>query len=217
MSNDIQSKVKDLEEFTSPFYELKELSRSGWISKLNLKNPETVASHTLLMIVLVLYFGSNKSYSCRKKLRLIEMVLVHDLAESVIGDITPDSDKYLGKKKLENKVFAQMMSVLPHSTLKDEFKSCWKEFSSNSSIDSKIVHVIDKLEMLIQANHYLKNRDNITSNQIEPFRKSAISSIENGVCTNNFNDHELSEKEKREMESMEDLTEIKEILAYLCK
>lgn len=203
--------IQELEDLTAPFYKLKEIVRSGWIHKLNLENPETVASHTLLMIVLVLYFTSNDYYSDKKRLRLIEMILVHDLAESVIGDITPESDQYDCKKALEDKTFKEIMDKIPSSKLKNRLKASWKEFNIGCSSSAQFVHILDKLEMLIQANYYLNNRKGVTQKQLQPFKNSTALFLKNA-----FNLVETS-KSNNSSDIQSELAEIKEILAYLCK
>jgi putative hydrolase of HD superfamily len=207
----IQSKIKELEDITAPFYKLKEIVRRGWVDKLNLENPETVASHTLLMIVLILYFTSNHSYTDKKRLRLIEMVLVHDLAESVVGDITPDSVIYKGKKALENKIFKEMMDKIPSSKFRNRLNASWEDFNAGSSLDAQFVHLIDKLEMIIQANYYLNNRKGVTCEQLQPFKNSTALLLNN--APNLY--EELKSRNSTAIDY--NLNEIKVILAHLCK
>lgn len=212
MQDRISSKIKELEDVTEPFYKLKEIVRSGWVDKLSLENPETVASHTLLMIVLALYFmSSNHSYSDKKKLRLIEMILVHDLAETVIGDITPDSVKYRGKNHLENKAFEEIMDKVPPSTFKDRLNARWDQFNTKSSLEAQFVQIIDKLEMIMQGNYYLNNRKEVTLKQLRPFKDSTTMLLKN--------DANLPQESKPQNSSVIEsvLNEIKEILAHLCK
>lgn len=210
MAVKIQSKIKELEDITTPFYKLKEIVRRGWVDKLNIENPETVASHTLLMIVLVLYFASNHSYSDKKKIRLIEMILVHDLAESIIGDITPDSIKYKGKRDLENNTFKAIMDKFPASNFKNRLNSSWEQFNSESSSEAQLVHIIDKLEMIIQGNYYLNNRNGVTMKQLQTFKDSTALLLKN--------EPNLYDESKPTTSSdFFDLNEIKEILAHLCK
>lgn len=207
----IQSKIKELEDITTPFYKLKEIVRRGWVDKLNLENPETVASHTLLMIVLLLYFTSDNSYSDKKKIRLIEMILVHDLAESIIGDITPDSVKYKGKRDLENKAFKEIMDKFPASNFKNRLNASWEQFNTKSSFDAQLVHIIDKLEMIIQGNYYLNNRNGVTMKHLQTFKDSTALLLKN--------EPNLYEESKPLTSTAFDfdLNEIKEILAHLCK
>ena len=75
---------------------IKHLERKGWKRK-NIKNPETVASHSWHMAILALYLSKDyeKEYDFNK---VINLCLCHDLAESIIGDITPNDDLYKNKK-----------------------------------------------------------------------------------------------------------------------
>jgi len=211
LSDWILSKIKELEEVTEPFYKLKEIVRRGWVNKLNLENSETVASHTLLMIVLALYSMSNHSYSDKKKLRLIEMILVHDLAESVTGDITPDSLKYQSKNDLENKAFKEIMDKVPPSKFKDRLNASWDQFNTKSSFEAQFVQIIDKLEMIMQGNYYLNNRKEVTLKQLQPFKDSTTLLLKNDANL-------LQESKPQNFTVIEsNLNEIKEILAHLCK
>ena len=53
-------KLENLSNIIEYFYRLKELPRTGWKQKLDIANAESVASHTLLMIVLVFFFSDKK-------------------------------------------------------------------------------------------------------------------------------------------------------------
>ena len=104
------TKSKDviMSDITENFYKLKELPRTGWKQKMEIENAESVASHTLLMIVLVFFFSEKYGYSCKKKVKLIEMALIHDLAESITGDITPETMNKNRKRKLEDEAFSKI-------------------------------------------------------------------------------------------------------------
>lgn len=74
---------------------LKHLSRTGWVGE-GIENPETVASHSWQMAVMALYLSEKvmNKYDFNK---VIKLCLCHDLAESIIGDITPQQEEYKGK------------------------------------------------------------------------------------------------------------------------
>ena len=52
------------------------------------------------------YYQISNSLTQKK---FIKMILLHDLAESIIGDFTPDQITLEKKKKLENEAFAKIM------------------------------------------------------------------------------------------------------------
>jgi len=65
---------------------LKTIPRQGWIDKLNIENPESVSDHTFSMSVMAMIFSDIQKLDTLKVLR---MSLLHDVAESHTGDITP--------------------------------------------------------------------------------------------------------------------------------
>ncbi len=65
---------------------LKKISRQGWIDNLSLNNPESVADHSYSMAMIGMVISDLQNYNSEKILR---MILLHDLAESKIGDYTP--------------------------------------------------------------------------------------------------------------------------------
>jgi len=212
LSESLKKQVNDLKEFTLPYYKLKELQRTGWLEKLNIENSESVASHTLLMIVILLFLTSKYSFSSKKKLKLIQMILIHDLAESIIGDITPETLNSAKKKEMEDEAFGFIINNLPPNNLKKDLLKVWKEYNEHSSFDSKLVHIIDKMEMLLQADFYFWNRQNIQLSQIAPFKRSVSNFVDKDEYKSDSDiscDLQINEIKK--------LTEIKEILAYLCK
>ena len=131
---------------------LKNISRQGWIDKLSLDSPESVADHSYSMAIMGMVISDLENYNSEK---ILKMVLLHDLAESKIGDYTPDQISKEKKKELENKAFFEIVRNLPDS-VKIQYLKIWQEYQENNSPESKIVHQIDRLEMALQAKLYQK-------------------------------------------------------------
>ena len=131
---------------------LKNISRQGWVDKLSLDTPESVADHSYSMAIMSMVISDLENYNSEK---ILKMVLLHDLAESKIGDYIPDQIPVEKKKKLENEAFFKIISNLPDS-IRLQYLKIWKEYQENSSPESKIVHQIDRLEMILQAKLYQK-------------------------------------------------------------
>ena len=81
---------------------LKKISRQGWIDKLSINDPESVADHSYSMAVIGMVISDLENYNSEK---IIKMVLLHDLAESKIGDYTPEQLNKEKKNELENNAF----------------------------------------------------------------------------------------------------------------
>jgi putative hydrolase of HD superfamily len=104
------------------------------------------------------------------------MILLHDLAESKIGDFTPEQITQDKKEQIENKAYDEIISTLP-DTIKLQYGKIWEEYQKQESPESTIVHQIDKLEMVLQAKMYQKG--GASTEAVESFFKSAESEITN--------------------------------------
>ena len=158
-------------DFLKTSANLKNIPRQGWIDKLNHKNPETVAEHVYMTAMIGMVFADLEKRNTEK---ILKMILLHDLAESLIGDITPDRLSRESKTDLENNVMKKILGCLPRP-LSEEYLLLWNEFQQNSSVESRLVHQIDKLEMALQAKIYSKN--DFKPEQMAPFFKTAKDEI----------------------------------------
>ena len=150
---------------------LKNIPRQGWIDKLDIEKPESVADHSYSMAMMAMIISDLEDYNVEK---ILKMTLLHDLAESQIGDITPEQMTQENKKKIENEAFEKIICQLP-DVLKLQYMEIWKEYQNNNSKESQFVHQIDRLEMAFQAKIYEKNVESIED--IKPFLESAKSDI----------------------------------------
>lgn len=149
---------------------LKKVSRQGWIDKLSLKNPESVADHCFSMTTMAMALSDHNGLDTE---RILRMSLLHDLAESLVGDITPESMTKKEKNKLEDKAMKKILASLPEKIQKKYLK-IWQEYVLQASKEAKFLHQIDKLEMALQASIY---QDKVKKEHLEPFFKSAKKSI----------------------------------------
>ena len=140
-------------DFFKTAQNLKNISRQGWIDKLSMSNPESVADHSYSMALMSMTISDLENYDSEK---ILKMVLLHDLAESKIGDYTPEQIDAEKKKKLENNAFLEIIQSLPQP-IKSQYLKIWQEYQENNSVESKLVHQIDKLEMVLQAKDYQKS------------------------------------------------------------
>ncbi len=146
---------------------LKNVSRQGWIDKLSISNPESVADHSYSMAIMCMVISDLENYDSEK---ILKMVMLHDLAESETGDIPPDQISKEKKMKLENKAFFEIVENLPDE-IKAQYLKIWNEYQENDSPESNIVHQIDRLEMALQARLYQKQGH--SEEKISPFLESA--------------------------------------------
>lgn len=161
-------------EFFKTVAHLKKIQRQGWVDKVSIENPESVADHSYSMALISMVFSDSENYDSEK---ILKMVLLHDLAESKIGDFTPEKINKEEKNKLEDNAFKEIIKTLPDS-IKLQYLQIWKEYQENVSLESNLVHQIDKLEMALQAKIYEKE-EGYPSEKLESFFESAEKSITN--------------------------------------
>lgn len=138
-------------EFLQLLQHLKTQKRTGWV-KCGVQGPESIADHMYRMgMMALLVQGTAFDYA-----KCIKLALVHDVAEAIVGDITPhcgisDEDKY----QLEAEAVARLKSVLGGTSLAGgELEALWHEYEQGESEEAKLVKDFDKLEMILQATEY---------------------------------------------------------------
>lgn len=168
-------------------YMFKSVKREGWIRR-NVKGPESIADHMYGCYILGMFFLPNNAYQCidynipdienylnYSKASILEMLLLHDLAEVKIGDIVAPEKV---RKDLENENaffdYYEFLCSFPHIYGLGNQKKVWDEFISNSTINAKIANDIDKIEPLIQAYVYKKNGNIIDLKEWEEYARKNV-------------------------------------------
>jgi putative hydrolase of HD superfamily len=158
-------------DFFKTAINLKKIQRQGWIDKLSMNNPESVADHSYSMAIMGMILSDLENYNTEK---ILKMTLLHDLAESITGDFTPEQISSEEKIKLENSTFEKIIEKLPN-IIKMEYEKIWKEYQEGTSDESRLVHQIDKLEMALQAKTY--EEEGYSREQISSFLETAEKDI----------------------------------------
>lgn len=122
---------------------------------------ESIADHMYRMSLISMFAPA----SLRPRLdiaKCMKMCLIHDMAELLVGDITPvDGVPKPEKSRRE----AATMDYLTGSLLRnvpggattgDEVRAIWQEYEDSQTLDSHFVHDVDKMELLLQMVEYEK-------------------------------------------------------------
>ena len=86
------------------------------------------------------------------------MALLHDLAEAETGDITPSMKKE-NHRQLEDQAMEKLLNHFD-DPLRKLYWETWQEYQNNTSPESKLVHDMDKVEMVLQAYEYYLGSQN---------------------------------------------------------
>jgi putative hydrolases of HD superfamily len=161
----------DLSLFFHSVLHLKSIRRAGWVSKVKVEDAESVADHTFSMATMAMLLSDMLGFDTH---RVIKMVLMHDLAESIVGDYMPGDVTARQKLAKEKKAMKFILSGLP-KRVREEYEEIWLEYLHNRTKIAKFVHRIDKLEMALQANQYAKQ--GYADKLLAPFFESAKTAV----------------------------------------
>jgi putative hydrolase of HD superfamily len=148
---------RDVGELFLAAGKLKKVERRGWIVSGGIKNPESVADHSFRMSIIGAYLSDLQGLDTSK---VIRMCLIHDLAESEIGDLIPEEKvSEEDHRQLEDRVARSLFSALPAKS-KRPFLRDWRELMKRKSPEAKLVWEIDKLELGLTMKDYLRSGGN---------------------------------------------------------
>lgn len=90
--------------------------------------------------------------------RMLEMALVHDIAEGKTGDYSAANqiahpELKTEKQKRENQAIKELKNILP-PPLNKKIYNLYLEYEKKETTEAQIVSVLDKLEANLQANQY---------------------------------------------------------------
>jgi putative hydrolases of HD superfamily len=136
---------------------LKTTKREGW-RRFGIDRGESIADHMYRMSILTML--APPSLSSRLNVpHCTKMALLHDMAESLVGDITP-VDGVLKTEK--NRRETETMDYLCKGLLGnvngglsgEDIKRVWQEYEDSETLEAKFVHDVDKMELLLQMVEY---------------------------------------------------------------
>ncbi|MFH1751428.1 MAG: HD domain-containing protein [archaeon] len=157
--------MNDLIELFHKVGELKKLKRAGWVLK-KIPNPESVADHSFRVAVMTLLLARKAGLN---ELKCVKMALIHDLAESIVGDLTPHDGITIEKQhELELNALKKLFSN------NQELIDLWLEFEERKTLEAIFVRDMDKLEMALQALEYETENNKFNLNEFYDSAKARI-------------------------------------------
>ncbi|KAJ2822188.1 hypothetical protein FBU31_004665 [Coemansia sp. 'formosensis'] len=142
-------------DFLSIVERLKRTKRTGWVNS-GIKAPESIADHMYRMGIMAMLIDD----AALDRTKCVKMAIVHDLAEALVGDITPfDGVTKEKKRELELAGMQQIMDTLGHSAQALEINALWQEYEDDATAEAHLVHDLDKCEMIQQALEYEQSDD----------------------------------------------------------
>jgi putative hydrolase of HD superfamily len=144
---------------------MKTIPRSGWLSHdVSLQDVESVADHTFSTSVVSMLLADTEtergvSVNTEKVLR---MALLHDLAESLTFDISRAYLDYMGprgermKHEIERTAWRHLVNGIGDKKLARRYANVQREYVEDKTIEAKIVHAADSMDILLQVASYVR-------------------------------------------------------------
>lgn len=130
---------------------LKNVVRTGWKNwKVQRKRVESVAEHIYSVQMLAIAMHSEYGYDIDLT-KVIFMLAIHELGETVIGDLTLYDISREEKSKIEKEAVKGILSGLLEG---EEIEKLFLEFEERKTKEAKFAYQCDKLECDLQCKCY---------------------------------------------------------------
>ncbi|CAO3582033.1 unnamed protein product [Absidia cylindrospora] len=147
------SQASNVIRFLHTIENLKRTKRTGWIDN-GINKPESIADHMHRMGIMAMLVDDPSL----QRDKCIKMAIVHDLAEAVVGDITPHAGvSKQDKFTMEKNAMIGFQDLLNDTTMAKEIVSLWQEYEDAQTPEALFVKDLDKFEMIVQALEYEKS------------------------------------------------------------
>lgn len=166
------------EAYLAAFLELangvKREERTGWVDR-KVPSPESVADHMYRMALMAM-LTTNRNLDMAL---CVQIALVHDLAEAIVGDIPPYAPVSKEEKhRREEAAMAFIRRLLSKydETVGNRLYDLWTQYEEQTSPEAEFVKDLDKMELLSQADEYQGSHPEIPLQefqQVEGLIKSA--------------------------------------------
>jgi putative hydrolase of HD superfamily len=160
-------KLKDVERQTKP---------------VGLSRYENSAEHSwhVCLSALMLKDFSNEQVDI---VRVMKMLLIHDLGEIEAGDTIIYSSETDENKQLERTGIQQLFQLLPLTT-REEYINLWEDFEEGSSPEARFAKAIDRVPPLLHNIHgegHSWKKHNISKEKVFAFNGERISKGSNAL------------------------------------
>lgn len=139
--------IKNILDFLNQAEKLKSTLRHSWLSS---GRQESTAEHSWRMTLMALVFADYFPDFDIK--RVMEIIIIHDLAEALVGDSIAFKESSPEKKQAEERKAMLRLAEKLNAQTKDKILNLCDEYNACQTNESKLAKAIDKLETLIQHN-----------------------------------------------------------------
>ncbi len=161
-----QERLEKQMEFILELDKIKSITRQTYLANTTRKENDAEHSWHLAIMAIILEEYFDKDINL---LKVIKMVLIHDVVEIDAGDtfcydIKANEDKLLREQKAAERIY----NILPENQAK-EYKLLWYEFEEGQTKEAIFANILDRLQPIIlnfKTNGLLWIENNISQQQV---------------------------------------------------
>jgi len=133
---------------------LKRLDRTGWTLRGMPNGTESVAAHSFGVAVTAMTLADElqaRGVSINTE-RLLRMALLHDWAETRVGDMPKTATSYFGseaRKCAETAAFADVVSGAGNA--ESRYRELYDDYEQRKSLEARLVKAADVIDLLVQV------------------------------------------------------------------
>ena len=138
---------------------LKTTKREGW-RRFGIEHGESISDHMYRMAVMTLVAPPNLTAKLDIA-KCTKMALIHDMAEALVGDITPRDnvpkpEKSRREAETMDYLCTRLLGKVNGGVNGENIRQIWQEYEDGKTDESKFVHDVDKIELMHQMVEYEK-------------------------------------------------------------
>ena len=127
-----------------------------------------MADHSYGTAMLALFEGERRGWNVET---LLKLALLHDLEESITGDLTPEDKKRRGAARVRRErslAVGRLLLTFPARS-RASYRRLWRDLRMSRTREARLVHQLDKIELALQARAYSRQ----TRKAVSDFYRSA--------------------------------------------
>lgn len=161
MLNDLPDTPTENTSSPVPFFHyverLKIEKREGW-RRFGISHGESIADHMYRMSLITML--APPALASRLDIpRCTKMALVHDMAEGLVGDLTPvdgvpKPEKNRREAATMDWIATSLLGKVHGGQAGQDIRDVWQEYEDSKTLESQFVHDVDKIELILQMVEY---------------------------------------------------------------
>lgn len=132
---------------------LKRLDRTGWTLRGLPNGTESVAAHSFGVSVTAMLLAdelANRGVSLNRE-RVLRMALLHDWAETRVGDMPKTATSYFGSDVRQRAELAAFDDIVAGAAAQSLYRELYTDYELRESLEARLVKAADIIDLLVEV------------------------------------------------------------------